>query len=393
MFRRNVHRALRGESEAAEAAGENDASAAAGLAAVAAAATARPSKGIRWWRSIWDGYADVVNAIIRPPRAEYTLEDLGPVEFSFMGHPFCRQDLQVQNARGLTLECSWWKPAQRDGQEPQALPCVVCLHGNSSCRLEALHNIRMILQRGITVFSFDFAGCGLSQGEYISLGHHEKDDAHAVIEYLRGTGQVSTIALWGRSMGAATALLHGHRDPSIAAVILDSPFASLEQVVRELVDRMPLKYKPRFLINAAIRIVRKSVLKRTGMDLLNLRPIENVHTCFIPAVFVAGADDELIRPHHTHDIHNLYAGDKNMILIEGDHNSERPAYLADSVSIFLYERLCIPAGLTGELPGSGYATAPMGLSGDAPGGTGGESAEDSALQQAILLSLLSPETS
>lgn len=30
-------------------------------------------------------------------------------------------------------------------------------------------------------------------------------------------------------MGAATALLHTHRDPSIAAMILDSPFADLRQ--------------------------------------------------------------------------------------------------------------------------------------------------------------------
>jgi dienelactone hydrolase len=41
-----------------------------------------------------------------------------------------------------------------------------------------------------------------------------------VIEYLRDTGKTSTIALWGRSMGAATALLHGERDPSIAGQIL-----------------------------------------------------------------------------------------------------------------------------------------------------------------------------
>ena len=32
------------------------------------------------------------------------------------------------------------------------------------------------------------------------------------------------------SMGAATALLHGHRDPSIAAMVLDSPFADLKQL-------------------------------------------------------------------------------------------------------------------------------------------------------------------
>ena len=40
-----------------------------------------------------------------------------------------------------------------------------------------------------------------------------------MIEHLRESGKTSTIALWGRSMGAATALLHGERDPSIAGTI------------------------------------------------------------------------------------------------------------------------------------------------------------------------------
>ena len=34
-------------------------------------------------------------------------------------------------------------------------------------------------------------------------------------------------------------LRHGHRDPSIAALILDSPFANLEMVVRELIVPCP----------------------------------------------------------------------------------------------------------------------------------------------------------
>lgn len=49
----------------------------------------------------------------------------------------------------------------------------------------------------------------MSEGEYISLGWHEKDDLQCVIDYLRSSGKVSLIGLWGRSMGAATALLHG----------------------------------------------------------------------------------------------------------------------------------------------------------------------------------------
>ena len=80
----------------------------------------------------------------------------------------------------------------------------------------------------MTVFSLDFAGSGQSDGEYISLGWYEREDVLTVTDYLRGLGTVSTIALWGRSMGAATTILHADRDHSIAGIVVDSSFASLK---------------------------------------------------------------------------------------------------------------------------------------------------------------------
>lgn len=65
-----------------------------------------------------------------------------------------------------------------------------------------------ILCHDITLFTFDFAGCGNSEGEYISLGYYEKDDVDVVFKYLRSLGTVSSIGLWGRSMGAVTALMY-----------------------------------------------------------------------------------------------------------------------------------------------------------------------------------------
>lgn len=368
------------------------------------------------WRTIRSGYSDLVGAIIRPPRAEYTVEDLGPATFRLAGRSFERIDLQVVNPRGMRLECSWWRPAER-ANLPDQLPCVVYMHGNSSCRLEALSQLQLVLQMGLTLLSFDFAGCGLSEGENITLGYYEKDDLSAVIDSLRESGQVSTIALWGRSMGAATALLHGHRDPSIAAMVLDSPFSSLEQLAREIVDRVPLRRKPSVLVNAVLRFLRRSVLKKAGLDILRLRPIEHVHSCFIPAVFVAGLGDQFIHPHHTSDIHDRYAGDKNLIMVDGDHNSRRPPYFQDSVSIFFYNRLCAPVGLTEERlglqpaapPDQGFAMLNHLVQGQGMLGVGHvgrnmeagsgfsngafvDDEDDAELQQALLASLLAQET-
>eukprot|EP00985_Skeletonema_marinoi_P010083 scaffold4755_cov130-Skeletonema_marinoi.AAC.2 len=42
-------------------------------------------------------------------------------------------------------------------------------------------------------------------------------------------------------------------------------------------------------------------------------------------------------------MHDVYAGDANMIVVDGDHNSNRPRFMFDSVSIFLQACLQIPA--------------------------------------------------
>ena len=62
-------------------------------------------------------------------------------------------------------------------------------------------------------------GSGLSDGQYVTLGWREQDDLALAVQHLRRLGTVSTIGLWGRSMGAVTALLYSQKDPSIAGVV------------------------------------------------------------------------------------------------------------------------------------------------------------------------------
>ena len=69
-------------------------------------------------------------------------------------------------------------------------------------------------------------GCGSAPQtayRYISLGWYERDDVQTVIDYLRRENNAhptSTIALWGRSMGAVSAVFQAARDPGIAGVTL-----------------------------------------------------------------------------------------------------------------------------------------------------------------------------
>ena len=153
------------------------------------------------------------------------------------------------------------------------------------------------MQANITLFCFDFPGCGKSEGEYISLGWHERDDVNHIVEYLRKERKVNTVGLWGRSMGAVTALLHGDRDPSIAGMVLDSPFASLKQLVSELAKQYTKI--PSFLVSSAMSLIKGSVESRAQFNLYDLQPINHVEKCFIPALFATGEQDDFIAPHHS----------------------------------------------------------------------------------------------
>jgi hypothetical protein len=138
-------------------------------------------------------------------------------------------------------------------------------------------------------------------------------------------------------MGAVTAIMYGDRDPSIAGMVLDSPFSSLKLLVEELVkDRVSL---PTFVVNQALKLVKTTVQKKAGFKLDDIEPITYAKRCFIPALFVAAKDDAFVKPHHSKLLHDVYPGDKNLVSIDGDHNSMRPRFFKDSAAIFFYNTL------------------------------------------------------
>ena len=67
--------------------------------------------------------------------------------------------------------------------------------------------INCLLPDNISVFAFDFAGAGRSEGDLCSLGYYERGDLDTVLAHIQALRATAGIALWGRSMGAATALM------------------------------------------------------------------------------------------------------------------------------------------------------------------------------------------
>ena len=143
--------------------------------------------------------------------------------------------------------------------------------------------------------------------------------------------------------------MHGDRDPSIAGMVLDSPFSDLTRLCEEMVDKARDQgiNVPGFVSSVAIRALRGSVRRQADFDIKDVSPITHVPHCFIPALFVAAENDDFITKAHSLSLHDAYAGDANMIVVEGDHNSSRPRFMFDSVSIFLQACLQLVAPVHG----------------------------------------------
>ena len=281
-------------------------------------------------------YEELWKAIIRPNRDNYRDRELGPEKFSIKHKWYKRTDFSIINKRNNRLMCSFWEPFDEE-REYTRLPCIIYLHGNSSSRCEVIPEIKYLLPKNITVFAFDFSGCGKSEGDYISLGWHEQGDVECIVNFLRKSNKVSAIGLWGRSMGAVTALMYGSKDLSIAGLVLDSPFSSLKILINELAkERVGL---PDFIIKHALKLIKEIIKEKADFNIDDIEPKDYAGKCFIPAYFCHSKGDTFVNIHHCKDLYNLYAGDKSIVYLKGNHNSERPMHFKDSVVTFFYKAL------------------------------------------------------
>jgi len=271
----------------------------------------------------------VWNLVIRPPRCHYDQSQLGPVEFEIgTGIQGQRRDLRLRTKRGLELACSHFVPRRTNAKgkkkEWNRMPVVIYMHGNSSSRLEAGALVAKLLERNISLFCFDWAGCGQSEGEYISLGWYEREDLASVVEHLRQSMYNGPIGLWGRSMGAVSALMHVERDATLAAVCVDSPFISLRLLIEEVAksDRL-LVPVPSWLVSAIYNVIRHRVQALADFDINDIVPLDHIARSSVPALFMHGRGDNFIAPRHSEELFSNYGGHKEIMFFDGDHNSER----------------------------------------------------------------------
>ncbi len=130
--------------------------------------------------------------------------------------------------QGLKLK-GWLVKGNHDLGKPS--PTIIFCHGLGSNKSDFLDLARYLVNHGYNAFLFDLRAHGESEGSRCSLGLYEQHDLTAALDCLTKRDDIDpeTIGVFGFSLGGSIALMVAANDTRIAAVLADSPFASLRE--------------------------------------------------------------------------------------------------------------------------------------------------------------------
>ena len=196
---------------------------------------------------------------------------------------------------GIELR-GWFLPAAGSDR------VVVIVHGRNSNRAglrgQYVRHAAALVARGYNALLFDLRAHGESGGVRYTLGAAERRDVLGAAAWLQTRGfAAERTGFWAHSMGAAAVLLAAADTPDVRAIVADSGFARLE----DLLDReLPRASGLPGLFNPAILFFTRTLF---GADAAVVNPIEAVAGLPRGSLFVIhGEADGLVPVEHARRI-------------------------------------------------------------------------------------------
>lgn len=216
----------------------------------------------------------------------------------------------------------WW--LDRPGSDRVVIVC----HGHRGSKQDMLGIGSGLWRAGNTVLLFDFRGNGDSSDGVQSLAHHEQADLEAAIDYVVDRRPEARLGVVGFSMGAAITILVAARRPEVEAVVLDSPFSQMRDVIATAIRRYRVPVWP--TLSAADGVTRLLYGYRFGQ----VRPIDAIAAITPrPLLLLHGEADRIIPVEHARELFAAAGEPKRLITYpDTDHCGayflDRPAYIA-----------------------------------------------------------------
>jgi uncharacterized protein len=189
----------------------------------------------------------------------------------------------------------WYVPAG-SGAGPTA-PTVVLVHGWGSNKSNMLDRAAL-LHDAYNLVLLDLRNHGQSEETNTTQGVREAGDLAAVVDWLETTKGPDRIALFGLSMGGATALNLADSDARIDALVIESTHATMANAAQARLSQAGYP----FSLPGSWAILLGSLI-RTGEDITSADPIGSVARLDgQPVLFIAGGADATYGPTDPEDL-------------------------------------------------------------------------------------------
>ncbi|MGH7777328.1 MAG: alpha/beta hydrolase [Candidatus Dormibacterales bacterium] len=208
----------------------------------------------------------------------------------------------------------------RQSGSPQA---VVVSGGHKGQRQSVLGIAVGLWRKGFNVVVYSYRGMPGSDRATITMGLKEVNELQSAIAFARRRIPDARIGLLGYSMGAAVSMLAAAGEPSVQALVLDSPFADLRTIIHHHVRRFTLLPGRPFTAAAGLWL-----RLRTGARLSECAPIEVLSALEPrPLFFIHGGADTLTPVQHSRRLYEAYRGPREIWIEQGAPHTG--AYFAD----------------------------------------------------------------
>lgn len=238
---------------------------------------------------------------------------------------------------GLTLR-GWYIERERGG------PTALFVHGVDSVRSgnNALLLASMLRGQGFNVLLFDLRGHGSSEGDRVSGGDHERHDVLGAIDFLEGRGvPPGKVGVLGVSMGAAAAALAVAEAPSVEALVLDSVYASMSDLIAQEVGNRSVL--PGWSTQLFVPGVEVAALLAFDIDIGAVVAERAVLELDYPVLIIHGEDDARVLVEHGRRVHAAAHADSELWVLEGLGHADAfdvyPEEYGRRVAAYFRERL------------------------------------------------------
>jgi alpha-beta hydrolase superfamily lysophospholipase len=187
---------------------------------------------------------------------------------------------------------------------------IVLLHGIRGSRRSMLDRARMLYGEGYSIVMIDLQGHGESSGEQITIGHLEKHDARAAVEFARRQHPDEPIGVIGVSLGGASALLASPL--GVDALVIESVYPDIESAIN---NRVAARLGPLSGIPAWLLLMQLE--PRLGIENSQLRPIDHISDTECPIFVISGTEDLHTTSAETTRMYEAAVKPKELWLVEG----------------------------------------------------------------------------